>query len=1336
MAAMSMAARANRRESLNTQELRLALAMRGGVSLCVWIGGAVAEIDRLRRFDPDTPYRRLAELAGYTGVKVDVLAGASAGGLNGVIYGAAQAHGFDFATMRDLWIRLADIADLSRSPFSSVDEGLAGPPRHGRRPPSLLRGDGYFLARLESELTRLTESGRADEGVDHLDVILSVTRWAPEPVRSFDNRFAPIDESRSAAYFHFRHRPGRSDLTAPGAVQRLARAARTTSSFPAAFEPARLDFDGAGNLTGVFTPPPEAGTTSLFAIDGGVLDNIPVTAAVEAIAAAPASGATDRWLLYLHPSPGRSSGTGSGTASTASSGNGTASSGNGTASTGPGGANDTVGDRPRAVAVVQRFLAARLDQESLLTDIDELDALNAELAAQRLRRKGLLGPLSATATAATDKGADPNAAVAKAALSQWKAQRPTLLPIRARIDAGRLVEVLERPDEVLVGTPNLAAGHTAAAQPANGAAQPPNGGERPVRYGRPTEQWGPLRSLLLPTLSSVLELDYERNVDTAFADAESVVAAADVVLGLAHWLQRFVRGGDGALGEAKLAAYAVRAEAATRVSVASRVWPEAAAAQPVDGPAGLDRAYALTAWALATVTRWRDETASGDLWARLAEATDSIRDALGSVDDAVAQAGWTGDRMDRSQQARVAEAATEVGGYDAALRAVQQTEIDAAHRALLGARPAQTTRVLQALAGLLTPLRASRVAPTPPISFLRLGGTNPCPIGDLLPGLFGDADVNGPLDAGTKLCGDELGNFAAFLSAKWRANDWMWGRLDAVVSLVDLLVDARRLYVFATVDLDPADHEALDIARDELIGQLAMLADSPVNPRPGDTIRGEVTELFARPNDLHLLPLTRRLLARRLQWEVLQAELPRVESEGEDPPNDPVPSGKQPQRRGERRAADPAKSPAGRDGPLSPTDPRLARYAVGRESAYDLSQDRLATIAMRLALVALRVVKPANRLARHGALGNRLRATAMRTALLTTLSALKPVYLMVAFTAASPRRARLVAAISWAAMTGAIKRRPRVWPGWPWNPGWPAGTMVVWALLLSGALCVFGWCATSLRREFVKAAAVRTNPLQRLGVPAVRRELIGVGMLALGLVGNVTARPGAHQWRTALIAASAGLLIWGGGFWMRPKFRWALAAVGVLPYLAGAALRVHDVGGGPGWLEALARVALRGWPIALVLVAAAALQALLRWIGDPYDERPARLWLSPRIGAALAIAALWTMALWAVATTKRSADQFAARLNEALTVNDRAELLSASDSTWSFGVSGWALLALAVAAVAQTVIITYWDVLPPRPSDARQRRPTPGETAEPRIDLAGALSAGEAASSESVPATG
>ena len=70
--------------------------MRGGVSLSVWIGGACAEVDELRtsvRSEQDAPpafWRLLLDLTGHDTVAVDILAGASAGGLNAVIYAAAQ----------------------------------------------------------------------------------------------------------------------------------------------------------------------------------------------------------------------------------------------------------------------------------------------------------------------------------------------------------------------------------------------------------------------------------------------------------------------------------------------------------------------------------------------------------------------------------------------------------------------------------------------------------------------------------------------------------------------------------------------------------------------------------------------------------------------------------------------------------------------------------------------------------------------------------------------------------------------------------------------------------------------------------------------------------------------------------------------------------------------------------------------------------------------------------------------------------------------------------------------------------------------------------------------
>ena len=44
-----------------------------------------------------------------------------------------------------------------------------------------------------------------------------------------------------------------------------------------------------------------------------------------------------------------------------------------------------------------------------------------------------------------------------------------------------------------------------------------------------------------------------------------------------------------------------------------------------------------------------------------------------------------------------------------------------------------------------------------------------------------------------KLAGNELNNFSAFLLPEWRSNDWLWGRLDSVPTLVDLLVTPSSL---------------------------------------------------------------------------------------------------------------------------------------------------------------------------------------------------------------------------------------------------------------------------------------------------------------------------------------------------------------------------------------------------------------------------------------------------------------------------------------------------------------------------------------------------------------
>src|SRR4051794_30099281 len=98
------------------QELRLAMVFNGGVSLAVWMGGVAKELDRFRtafyRNDAVAqPYKELLD-AVRTEVHTDVIAGTSAGGINGALLGYAVANGTTLENVgaqdgsdpiRDLW---------------------------------------------------------------------------------------------------------------------------------------------------------------------------------------------------------------------------------------------------------------------------------------------------------------------------------------------------------------------------------------------------------------------------------------------------------------------------------------------------------------------------------------------------------------------------------------------------------------------------------------------------------------------------------------------------------------------------------------------------------------------------------------------------------------------------------------------------------------------------------------------------------------------------------------------------------------------------------------------------------------------------------------------------------------------------------------------------------------------------------------------------------------------------------------------------------------------------------------------------------------------------------
>jgi predicted acylesterase/phospholipase RssA len=279
------------------RQLRLALSMNGGVSLAVWIGGAVCEIDQLR--SGTGTWGDLLEATGHDRrAMVDVMAGASAGGLNAVMLAQSLRADSPFGRFLTLWQQHADI-DLLLQPPSTA----------GATEPRGVLSGRYFFDRLHDALV---DPGPAVATHD-LAVFASATLVSARPVAYTDVPGKPIDESRSDAYFHVARRgaverglDGFAPPTAPSVdnVTALATIGRATSSLPGLFEPVPIRRSRFGpRLVGAFDRRHVQHDAPVEIMDGGVIDNVPIARAIRAIASSAADHRVHRVLLYLHPDP-------------------------------------------------------------------------------------------------------------------------------------------------------------------------------------------------------------------------------------------------------------------------------------------------------------------------------------------------------------------------------------------------------------------------------------------------------------------------------------------------------------------------------------------------------------------------------------------------------------------------------------------------------------------------------------------------------------------------------------------------------------------------------------------------------------------------------------------------------------------------------------------------------------------------------------------------------------------------------------------------------------------------------------------------------------------------
>ena len=356
------------------KELRLALVCYGGVSLAIYMHGVTKEVWKLLRasqaFHSSDPAARaaltdseavyadlLALVDGHVRLRVlvDIIAGASAGGINGILLGHAIAGGHDMECLRDLWLEKADVEvllDPDARPESKWSKLYAAPIAwyfDSRRSSALdTVVDPVAREEVKRKLSRFVRSRwfqppfsgvgfsallldalaamgprRADKVLlpasQPLDLFVTVTDYYghAERLRLHSPSEIVETEHRKLISFSSHMRDGRTKPL--GSLASLALAARATASFPGAFPPFQVrEMDTAVSVRNTRWEDRDSFLAELFPtesaqghdmsdatlIDGSVLNNAPFAPAIAALRNRPAHREVDRRFVYIDPKPG------------------------------------------------------------------------------------------------------------------------------------------------------------------------------------------------------------------------------------------------------------------------------------------------------------------------------------------------------------------------------------------------------------------------------------------------------------------------------------------------------------------------------------------------------------------------------------------------------------------------------------------------------------------------------------------------------------------------------------------------------------------------------------------------------------------------------------------------------------------------------------------------------------------------------------------------------------------------------------------------------------------------------------------------------------------------
>jgi patatin-related protein len=349
------------------REVRLALVCYGGSSLAIYMHGNTKELFRLVQaskaleVDAKAPdqvlknavlnhqrpvpgaagqkltgstrqwYERLLEIwttdpqKVRTRVMIDVIAGTSAGGINGVILAKALAHDLSVDELTQLWMTKASLSKLTHHYFG-LFRVLAG------RAPV----DGNAMLGWLYDALAAMDRANAGHSLlpkgDRLDLFVTTTDRYGYPQNLVVGDPDSNAEARHRHVLHFIY-PGlnrgcgpevKDDHFCPYWTPALAFAARASSSIPGVFPPlglphamqtigpaptGTLQHDVATDFFRNYQLQQPTGDDSYlektYFVDGGVLDNHPFDPAIAEVFKRPQNQEVRRFLIYLQPDPGK-----------------------------------------------------------------------------------------------------------------------------------------------------------------------------------------------------------------------------------------------------------------------------------------------------------------------------------------------------------------------------------------------------------------------------------------------------------------------------------------------------------------------------------------------------------------------------------------------------------------------------------------------------------------------------------------------------------------------------------------------------------------------------------------------------------------------------------------------------------------------------------------------------------------------------------------------------------------------------------------------------------------------------------------------------------------------